>query len=304
MKKYVLLIFICFFFSAVRSQSLLTVAEIYDYNVGDVFITKAGGITSPPTFEKKIITNKYYSALNDTLFYNFDSYSYTGQSCQSCLPIYDTIIGGTLIYTNLNDSVGAGLGRKIHYWNPDCIDTAGYTGIWLDTIYYDTSFCNTQIVNITRLENGPQLIDSCYSYFEPFYGYEEYGKGIGRRTYYYNSCANGPFPPCVEKVFLVFYKKGTDSCGTAPLMSNLNEVSLTSSFNLYPNPFKTETNLTFVKEQINSEITLTNILGEEVRKFNFSGKQLTIERGNLNKGLYFIKVSDRTNIYTARIIVQ
>jgi hypothetical protein len=304
MKKYVLIILTGLLFTAVKSQSLLTVAEIFDYNVGDVFITKAGGISSPPTFEKKIITNKYYSAFSDTLFYNFDSYSYTWQACPTCSAIYDTLIGGLLTYTNLNDSVGSGLGAKIHYWSPTCIDTAGYTGIWLDTIINDTSICNKQVVRISRMDNGPQLTDSCYSYFEPYYGYEEYGKGIGRKTYYYNSCANGPFPPCEEKVSLVFYKKGTDSCGIAPLMSNLNELSFTSSFKLFPNPFKTETNLTFVKEQINSVITLTNTLGEEVRKFNFSGRQLTIERGNLKKGIYFIQVNDRKNFYTSKIIVQ
>jgi hypothetical protein len=281
----------------------MTVAEIYDFNPGDVFITKAGGYIAPPTYEKKIITNRYYSATSDTVFYNYVSYSYTPPGCPTCNAIYDTVFGATISYTHLTDTIGAGLGVKIHSLNGNCIDTTGYTGVWVDTVYYNPNFCNRQSVVIMRMENGPFLIDSCYSYFEPFYGYEEYGKGIGQKSQYYNTCAGGNFN-CEQGVFLLYYNKGTDSCGTAPIMSYINELKNSSSFKIFPNPFSTETSISFFEEQINSAITVTNIIGEEILKLNFSGRQLTLEKGPMKAGMYFVRVNNRKNVYSSKLIVR
>jgi hypothetical protein len=303
MKKKILLVLFSFSLSGIKSQSLMTVGEIYDFDMGDVFITKAGGYNSPPTYEKKIITNRYYSAMSDTVFYNYVAYYYTPAACQTCNPVYDTTYGATMFYTNLTYTVGAGLGVKTHYLNGNCIDTTGYTGVWVDTVYYNPNFCNRQTVVIMRLENGPFLIDSCYSYFEPFYGYEEYGKGIGQKSQYYNSCSGGNFN-CEQGVFLLYYKKGSDSCGTAPLMSYVNELKNKPSFKIFPNPLSTETNISFFEEQINSVITVTNIIGEEVLKLNFSGRVLTLEKIILKSGIYFVGVNDRKGFYSSKLIVQ
>lgn len=302
--KHFLFLFLSFFlFTGVQSQSLMTVAEVYDYTIGDIFITKAGGYISPPTYTKKIITDKYYSPLADTVYYTYDSYSYTPQACQTCSPVYDTILSGTLLYTNLSDTIGAGLGAKIHYWNPSCIDTAGYTGVWLDTIYYDTAFCNTLSTRIYVMDNGPQLTDTCYSYFEPFFGFSEYGKGIGQKTFYYNTCADGVLN-CQQGIFLLYFKKGADSCGTAPVMTDIHELKLKSTFILFPNPSTDEMHLDFFEEQRSSLITVTNVFGEEVKQFNFSGRRFTLEKGELKTGVYLIRVDDRNNIYSSKLIVQ
>lgn len=303
MKKYLFFILYYFLLSDAKSQSLLTVAEIYDYNIGDVFITKYGGYSTPPTYEKKTITNKYYSSSLDTLFYNWDGYSYTSAGCQTCSPSYSTIVGGTMFYSHLTDTVGLGLGSKIHYWNFNCIDTAGYTGIWVDTIFNNPTYCNIPSLKISSMGNGPQLLDSCYSYFEPYYGYDEYGKGIGQESHYYNTCSNG-FPNCEMGMILLFYKKGADSCGTQPLITNIHELKLLESFSVSPNPFSLDTHITFFKEQNNSVITITNIYGNELKRINFSGNQLTFDREGLINGLYFIRINEGTNIYSSKLIIQ
>jgi hypothetical protein len=304
MHKYLLLVFLFFALTAIKSQSLMTVGEIYDYNIGDVFITKFGGYSGPPTYFKKVILNRYNNPANDSVMYIYDAYSYTPPSCPNCTAIYDTIYGDTLIYTNLTDTMGAGLGAKIHYWNGNCIDTAGYTGVWLDTVINNPVFCNKLTTRISRMENGPQLVDSCYSYFEPFYGYEEYGRGIGQISYYYNTCSTGIVPNCELGAILLYYKKGNDSCGTQPIMSGINDLKLTNTLSVFPNPFFTETHFYFFEEQINSSLIITNILGEEVKKLFFSGRQLTLEKGELTNGIYFAHIKNGNKSALTKLIIQ
>src|SRR6185436_5808338 len=103
------------------SQSLMTVREVYDYNIGDIFIGRWGsGVQYPPVISKTIITGKYYSSQLDTVFYVSDSYSFQWPN------LNDTVYNNLVYYTHLDDTVGTGLGAKIHYWNPNCIDTVGY----------------------------------------------------------------------------------------------------------------------------------------------------------------------------------
>lgn len=86
--------------------------------------------------------------------------------------------------------------------------------------------------------------------------------------------------------------------------TGIKEPVIANQLNIYPNPFSSETHLTFFEEQNNSVIIITNILGEEVKKIIFSGKQLTLEKGELEKGMYFVHLSDRRNIYSAKLILQ
>ncbi len=305
-KSLFLVVLLSFFLTESKSQSLMTVQEIYNYDIGDIFDFKVGGYYAPPTYSRTIITSKYFSSTLDTVFYIADVYSYTPPGCATCLAVYDTSLSETFFYTNLNDTVGAGLGAKLHYWYSGCIDTAGYTGTWVDTIYFDSTFCNRRIIRIDTMGNGPQLMDSCYSYFEPFYGFDVYGAGIGLKEHYYNTCSMG-FPYCEEGGRLIYYKKGMDSCGIAPIIPiplSVDELKFTNSFTIFPNPFSFETHLTFFKEQNNSVITLTNILGEEVKKIIFNGKQLTLEKGELKRGMYFVHIGDRRNIYSTKLIIQ
>jgi len=291
----------------VQSQSLMTVGEIYDYNIGDIFISRGGGYIAPPIFAKVIITNRYFNAGFDTIYYSYDLYRYSPPACSACVAMYDTTYGISIAYTNLNDTVGAHLGSPPHYISMNCVDTTGYTGIWVDTIYYDSAFCNVLSTKIERMDNMQyDSVNSCYYYFEPLWGYDEYGKGLGLKSHYYNTCSMGGWG-CEEGLFLLYYKKGTDSCGTAPIIplpTNVNESKFATSFKISPNPFSSKTVLTFFDEQKNSVITITNFLGEEVRKINFSGRQLTLEKESLKNGMYFVQVDDRKNIFTLKLIVQ
>jgi len=66
----------------------------------------------------------------------------------------------------------------------------------------------------------------------------------------------------------------------------------TYHLSIYPNPFSINTTLTFAQEQKNISIKITDVLGKEVKTINFSGKQLIIEKGEMQPGIYFVQVMD------------
>ena len=61
------------------AQLTMTHGDVYNYNVGDVFIIRSYGkdvstsfiIPTDTLYEKTTILNKYFSASSDTVFYSF-----------------------------------------------------------------------------------------------------------------------------------------------------------------------------------------------------------------------------------------
>ncbi len=78
-----------------------------------------------------------------------------------------------------------------------------------------------------------------------------------------------------------------------------------SVFVIYPNPFTFQTTIYFTAEQNNTTIKITDPLGKEIKIINFSGRQLTIEKGEMDAGIYFLQTTDeKKNIASKKIIIQ
>lgn len=307
MKKiYVFLFAFCFSFALVPAQSLMTNAEIFNFDVGDIFQFQRSASWQPPTYSTKTITSKSYSVTLDTLYYTSYVTRFTPQSCPTCPAIYDTLFQ-QMVIANLDDTVGAGLGVRPFYWSWDCIDTTGYTGTWMDSTYFDSNFCNRQITKINLIANGPQLIDSCYSYFEPEFGEYQYGNGIGQRFYSYNSCGQGGAPGCDEQILMTFYRKGNDSCGLrfhAPIPTAVDSPREAALFKIVPNPMGAQSQLIFAEPQDRAVITITNLLGTTIKTIAFSGLEMTLDANELAKGTYYLQVDDGLRRYSTKLFVQ
>ena len=105
MKK---LLVILFFISAVSSmgisQSFLTVGQVYNFNIGDVFETElyTAPTQGPPTYNLSIILAKWYSVHSDTVLYKDSSVLYTPPPCPpTCTGNFSESVV-TVFYTNLN----------------------------------------------------------------------------------------------------------------------------------------------------------------------------------------------------------
>ena len=72
-----------------------------------------------------------------------------------------------------------------------------------------------------------------------------------------------------------------------------------------PNPFTTQTSITFSSEQTNTIIKIIDVLGKEIKSETFSGKQLIIEKGKMQSGVYFVQITDeKKNIVNKKIVVE
>ncbi|MDQ3108848.1 MAG: T9SS type A sorting domain-containing protein [Bacteroidota bacterium] len=80
----------------------------------------------------------------------------------------------------------------------------------------------------------------------------------------------------------------------------------TIGFNLYPNPASTDCNVTFGEMQNNSEAILTDVRGRVVRDIRFSGTNVLLNRGDLEAGIYLLKIVNENGemIGTDKIIFE
>ncbi len=107
-------------------------------------------------------------------------------------------------------------------------------------------------------------------------------------------------------VYTVVVTSGSCSSSSSPFnATGVDEVTLNNSVSIYPNPFSTQTIVSFAQKQSNTTIVLSDILGKEVRTMYFSGSEFVIEKGNLNEGVYFVKIVDENkNVINRKIIIQ
>ncbi|MEI6122103.1 MAG: T9SS type A sorting domain-containing protein [Bacteroidota bacterium] len=74
---------------------------------------------------------------------------------------------------------------------------------------------------------------------------------------------------------------------------------------IYPNPFTSSTTISFNELQKNTTIKITDILGKEIKTINYTGRQLVMDKGEMQSGIYFVQITDeQKHIYNRKIIIQ
>ncbi len=85
----------------------------------------------------------------------------------------------------------------------------------------------------------------------------------------------------------------------------IQEKNSASVIGIYPNPFSSQTSISFSKEIKNGTAKIIDVVGKEVKTINFSGNKLVIEKEELTAGIYFVQiVSEKGTIANKKIIVQ
>lgn len=87
------------------------------------------------------------------------------------------------------------------------------------------------------------------------------------------------------------------SVGNSKIEKSENEIII------YPNPFHLQTTISFFEEQKHVKIKILDILGNCIKTINFNGTQLTIEKGEMKAGIYFVEIRDEKNTISNRKIV-
>lgn len=87
--------------------------------------------------------------------------------------------------------------------------------------------------------------------------------------------------------------------------TELKEVLGEGSVNISPNPFSDFCSVDFDSYQENVLITFFDMTGREMKKIKYSGTQYSFSKGDLNTGVYFIKITDAANnSLTRKLIIQ
>jgi len=73
---------------------------------------------------------------------------------------------------------------------------------------------------------------------------------------------------------------------------------------VYPNPFSDKLTIVFNEDNGKYNIAIIDILGKEIRKFDFIGKELAIPKDEMKSGIYFLKISGKGAVFIQKIIVQ
>ena len=87
--------------------------------------------------------------------------------------------------------------------------------------------------------------------------------------------------------------------------ADIKESMIDNEFQIFPNPFTTQTTVDLNTDYKNATLKIIDVLGKELRSTNFSGKQVVLEREELKAGMYFIQIiSENKLIATNKIIIN
>ncbi len=87
-----------------------------------------------------------------------------------------------------------------------------------------------------------------------------------------------------------------------PTTVGIKDISNESSISISPNPFTSQTTITFSEDEPHS-LKLTDLLGKDLKTWHITGKELKLERGDLKSGIYFLQITDEKNKVTNKKIV-
>lgn len=87
-----------------------------------------------------------------------------------------------------------------------------------------------------------------------------------------------------------------------PLYTGLEENETQNNILLYPNPAKERL---YINTSLPiKELTICNLLGQEIQKCNMTEKTSSIDIRGLKEGVYFVKLSTEKGVYATKIIVE
>ena len=84
----------------------------------------------------------------------------------------------------------------------------------------------------------------------------------------------------------------------------INQLIADNSISIYPNPFTSQTTISFSTEQTNTSIKITDVIGKEIKTINFTGAQYILEKGIMKPGIYFVQITSFDKLRMTQEVVN
>lgn len=276
MKNLLPFVIILLAYLPTSAQNVLTIGEVFDFSIGDIFHYKTNVTHDGPPSGKMIqITDKWFSANNDTVYYEWEETSF--------YTVFTSITNHTLewhLYPKETKTRG--------YFNLNAPITAFDSGFSVDTIKFDTDSSGTAI----------NYYSYCVGSFEPdcYFGY--YGDGLGVMEQGYVIPSN----QFITGERLVYYKKGAKQWG-APwdYPTGISAPIANQVIPMFPNPC---TQYFTVSNNQTAQLTMFNLVGVVVHTQQLPPGETSINVSTLPKGQYIAQVKTGTQLHTQIIIKE
>jgi hypothetical protein len=279
---------LAFSFSGVciSAQELMTIREVFDFEVGDLFHYRRGD--EPANATRLTILGKSYSTEGDTLFYTIERSYYNRYNFDGSYTFENYIVSS--YYTNLDSTILT--------YKPELSFDSIYQlnkDLEIEDLNYDTIIENRQAYcNI--LINGIQVYIGYRAYEEHLWGR---GTGLIKKIIDTEEDPGGS----VENYYLFYFKKADCEFGT-PDITNVekNKIDL-PIINIFPNPANN-----FVQIELLSSLTeplgiiIYGLSGSELKQQTGSGI-VNFDISDLAKGIYIIKIKSGQYCTFKKLIV-
>lgn len=200
-----------------------------------------------------------------------------------------------------------------------CGLSEGFIKVGADSLHNSDSVSTTRDSFLAKLDSNGTAIFTKSIYgnsSQSIYGNSsEYAYGLssdGQNNIYISGCFDGTkiYFDSTEVLNADTAMNFNNDIFIAKLGSGITNIDsnikiFSNNVAVYPNPFNSEVELSFDEVQNNCTIKVLNIMGAEVQKFVFSGKNVKINRGTLNNGIYFIQIIDSNfRVINKKVIIQ
>lgn len=250
------------FVANVNLAQILTIGEIFDFEIGDEFHSKSLDDV-PPNAIRKTIIDKQFSNDNTSVTYTIALDNY------SSVLVFNP--GPSLQYSFFADTV------DVTYDYLDSLVTDEIQGFMYDTtIFVSDDLCG-HLVN---------SYSYCIGDFEPECWERAYAQGLGvTLDKYYWTGAGGQIGNS-----LFYYRKGNITCGVPDdTHVGITRILDFPSLNVFPNPAEEQALIRF-PHPITGSLSLINSGGLLVREIPVSGSEFMLDREALPSGIYLLRL--------------
>lgn len=278
--------------ASLLSQEVLSIGEVFDFDIGDEFHYTGSYGWKPFRFHKMIVEDKTISVNNDTIKYNI-------------------VIEGIMV-TNKNGIVSDEFFRERKteiFYNLDS-SVLTYDSIYniiKDTSLFDTygqrtiyrpELCNTLVSSHSIGISGREY---------PALLFYHYGKGLGETHFGYVDGSSKW--PTLER-YMFYFRKGDFECGepdTTVIPDSINSTielisSVDEDFNIYPIPSGGPIYVESYNPDRVYSLGLFRTTGQRLfYKSNCIGKSY-LDITDYHRGMYFIRIYSNGRFYSKRII--